>query len=171
MLAQLVSLISAILKCDAGTCENCFMRVNTLITELISWLQDGASSETRQKACFDEETSKATVKEDLEADTAKDSSILETTVSRVTLDGEVSSQDRISQCTVEWTLDVPVPEMVESPKIVSQDRIQQRTLEQIVDTPIPQVVAEASKVFPQDRFNSVSEERPSNPLLFQSLRR
>ena len=63
VLAQLVSLISAILKFDAGTCENPFMRVNTLITELISWLQDGASTETRRKACFDEETSKATVKE------------------------------------------------------------------------------------------------------------
>ena len=73
-------------------------------------------------------------------------------MSRVTLDGEVSSQDRISQCTVEQTLDVPVPEMVESPKIVPQDRIQQRTLEQIVDTPIRQVVAEASKVFSHDRF-------------------
>ena len=120
MLTQLVSLISAILKFGAGTCENPFMRVNTLITELISWLQDGALSETRQKACFDEETSKATAKEDLEADTAKHSSILETTVSRVTLDGEASSQVRISQCTVEQTLDVLVPEMVESPKIGGQ---------------------------------------------------
>ena len=83
-LAQLVSLISAILKFGAGTGENPFMKVNTLITELISWLQDGASSETRQKACFDEETSKATEKEDLEADTAKHSSIFETAVSRST---------------------------------------------------------------------------------------
>ena len=141
MLAQLVSLISSILKFGAGTCENPFMRVNTLITELISWLQDGASSETRQNTCFDEETSKAIAKENLEADTAKHSSILETTVSRVTLDGEVSSQDRISQCTVEQTLDVPVPEMAESPKITSQE------------------------------FNSVSEDRPSTPLLFHSLRR
>ena len=135
VLAQLVSLISAILKFGAGTCENPFMRVNTLITELISWLQDGASSESRQKACFDEETSKASAKEDLEADAAKHSSILETTVSRVTLDGEVSSQDRISQCTVEQTLDVPVPEMVESPKIASQDRVQQHFGGQTVETP------------------------------------
>ena len=100
------------------------MRVNTLITELISWLQDGASSETRQKACFDEVTSQAIEKEeDLEADTAKHSSVLETAVSRSTLDGEVSSRDRISQYTIEQTLDVPMPEMVkqlvEVPKTIS----------------------------------------------------
>ena len=144
VLAQLVSLISAILKFDAGTCENPFMRVNTLITELISWLQDGASFETRLKACFDEETSKATVKEDLEAGTAKHSSVLETAVSRSTLDGEVSSRDRISQYTIEHTLDVPMPEMVkqlvEVPKTISQNRIQQRTMKQIVDDPVVQVV-------------------------------
>ena len=65
VLAQLSSLISAVLKFGAATDENPFMRVNTLITELISWLQDEASLETRQKACFDEETLKATEKEDL----------------------------------------------------------------------------------------------------------
>ena len=113
VLAQLVSLISTILKFGVGTCENPFMRVNTLITELISWLQDGASSETRQKVCFDEVTSQATEKkEDLKADTAKLSSVLEAAISRSTLDGEVSSRDRISQHTMEQTLDVLMPEMV-----------------------------------------------------------
>ena len=52
---------------------------------------------------------------------------------------ETSSRDRSLQCTVEQSLDVPVPEMVrqlvEAPKTVPQDRIRQRTVEQIVDTP------------------------------------
>ena len=102
-------------------------------------------------------------KEDLEDDTAKYSSTLETAMSRVTLDGEVSNQDRISQCTVEQTLDVHVLEMVESPTIVSQDRIQQRTLDQIVDTPIPQVVAETPKVFSQDRVQQRFGEQTIEP--------
>ena len=83
-------------------------------------------------------------KEDLEADTAKHSSVLETAVSRSTLDGEVLSRDRISQHTMEQTLDVPMPEMVtqsvEVPKTISQNRIQQRTMKQIVDDPVVQVV-------------------------------
>ena len=83
-------------------------------------------------------------KEDLEADTAKHSSVLETAVSRSTLDGEVSSRDRISQHTMEQTLNVPVPEMVtqsvEVPKTISQNRIQQRTMKQIVDDPVVQIV-------------------------------
>ena len=64
--------------------------------------------------------------EDLEADTMKHSSIPETAVSRSTLDGEVSSRDRISQCTVEQILDVLVHERVEHsaemPKIVSKTK-------------------------------------------------
>ena len=83
-------------------------------------------------------------KEDLEADTAKYSSVLETAVSRSTLDGEVSSRDGISQHTMEQTLNVPVPEMVtqsvEVPKTISQNRIQQRTMKQIVDDPVVQIV-------------------------------
>ena len=83
-------------------------------------------------------------KEDLEADTAKHSSVLETAVSRSTLDGEVSSRDRIPQHTMEQTLDVPMPEMVtqsvEVPKTISQNRIQQRTMKQIVDDPVVQIV-------------------------------
>ena len=83
-------------------------------------------------------------KEDLEADTAKHSSVLETAVSRSTLDGEVSSRDRILQHTMEQTLDVPMPEMVtqsvEVPKTISQNRIQQRTMKQIVDDPVVQIV-------------------------------
>ena len=48
------------------------LKVKGSITELICRLLEETSSETRQKACFDEETSKA--------DTAKHSSILETAV-------------------------------------------------------------------------------------------
>ena len=81
----------------------------------------------------------------------KHSSIPETAVSRSTLDGEVSSRDRISQCTVEQILDVPVHERVEHsaemPKIVSQDEIQQRTVKQIADIPVPQAVEELAEVF------------------------
>ena len=80
-------------------------------------------------------TEQTAAKEDLEADTAKHSSILETAMFRVTLDDEVSNQDRISQCTVEQTLDVSVPDIVESSTFVFQDRIQQRTLEQIIANP------------------------------------
>ena len=177
VLAQLASLISEILKFGAGNCENPLMRVNTLITELISWLQDGASSET-QKACSDEETSKATAKEDLEDDTAKRSSTLETAVSRSTLDSEDSSRDRTLQCTAEQILDVPVPEtmkqLLEKPETTSVDRVQQQTVKHIVGIPVPQVMEELvefSKVFPLDRVNRVWQTRPSKPLLFHSLRR
>ena len=126
------------------------------ITELISRMVGETSSETRQKACFDEETSKA--------DTAKHSSILETAVSRSTLDSADSSQYRTLQCTAEQILDVPVPEtmkqlvempemvtqLVDVPNTVSQDRIKQGTLEHTSEIPVPQVVeelAEISKVF------------------------
>ena len=158
VLAQLSSLISAVLKFGAATDENPFMRVNTLITELISWLQDEASLETRQKACFDEETLKATEKEDLGADTAKHSS-------------KISSRDRILQCTVEQILDVPVPEKVEQltemPKIVSQNRIQQRTVEQTVDLPVPQDEEEPAEFFmasSQDRTQQRYGEQTIEPL-------
>ena len=64
---------------------------------------------------------------------------------------KTSSRDRISQYTVEQSLDVPVPEMakqlVEVSETVSQDRIQQRTVEQIVDAPVPQAVEELAEVF------------------------
>ena len=100
--------------------------------------------QVRNTSYRDEVTSQATEKEDLEADTAKHSSVLETAMFRVTLDGEVLNQDRISQCTVEQTLDVPMPEMVtqsvEVPKTISQNRIQQRTMKQIVDDPVVQIV-------------------------------
>ena len=132
------------------------------ITELISRLLEETSSETKQKACFDEETSKA--------DTAKHSSILETAVSRSTLDSEVSSRDRTLQCTVEQILDILVPETVkqlaEMPKIVSQDRIQERTVEQTVDILVPQDVEEMAEF-----FKASSQDRSSNPLPFHSLRR
>ena len=127
------------------------LKVKGSITELISRLLGETSSETRQKACFDEETSKA--------DTAKHSSILETAVSRSNLDSEDSSQYRTLQCTAEQILDGPVPEtmkqlvetpemmtqLVEVPKTVSPDRIQQRTVEQIVDASVPQAVEELAE--------------------------
>ena len=120
---------------------------NGAATELlklaVNRLQAEAPFEVRNTSYRDEVTSQVTEKkEDLEADTAKHSSVLETAVSRSTLDGEVSSRDRISQHTIEQTLDVPMPEMVkqlvEVPKIMN--RIQQRTMKQIVDDPVVQVV-------------------------------
>ena len=113
--------------------------------------------------------------EDLEADTMKHSSIPETAVSGSTLDGEVSGRDRISQCTVEQILDVPVHERVEHsaemPKIVSQDEIQQRTVKQIADIPVPQAVeelAEVFKVYSRDevhkRFVEQTIETPSTSI-------
>ena len=121
---------------------------NAAATELLKFavnrLQAEAAFEVRNTSYRDEVTSQATEKEDFEADTAKHSSVLETAVSRSTLDGEVSSRDRISQYTIEQTLDVPMPEMVkqlvEVPKTISQNRIQQRTMKQIVDDPVVQVV-------------------------------
>ena len=84
---------------------------------------------------------------------------------------KTSSRDRISQYTVEQSLDVPVPEMakqsVEVAETVSQDRIQQRTVEQIVDAPVPQAVeelAEVFRVFSQDRIQQrVVEQTIDNP--------
>ena len=101
--------------------------------------------QVRNTSYRDEVTSQATEKkEDLEADTAKHSSVLETAVSRSTLDGEVLSRDRIPQHTMEQTLSIPMPEMVtqsvEVPKTISQNRIQQRTMKQIVDDPVVQIV-------------------------------
>ena len=122
---------------------------NAAATELlklaVNRLQAEAPFEVRNTSYRDEMTSQATEKkEDLEADTAKHSSVLETAVSRSTLDGEVSSRDRISQYTIEHTLDVPMLEMlkqlVEVPKTISQNRIQQRTMKQIVDDPVVQIV-------------------------------
>ena len=92
-----------------------------------SLTHDPEIPQVRNKSYRDEVTSQATEEEeDLEADTAKHSSVLETAVSRSTLDGEVSSRDRISKYTIEQTLDVPMPEMVkqlvEVPKTISQNR-------------------------------------------------
>ena len=126
------------------------LKVKGSITELISRLLGETFSETRQKACFDEEMSKA--------DTAKHSSTLETAVSRSTLDSEDSSRYRTLQCTAEQILDVSVPEtlkqLVEMPETISENRIQQQTVKHIVGIPVPQVMdelVEFSKVFPQDR--------------------
>ena len=73
--------LSAIMKFGAGTGEDPFAKVKGLITALISRLQDESSTEANQKAYCDEETSKATEKEEnLEDDIAKRSSKLETAV-------------------------------------------------------------------------------------------
>ena len=101
-------------------------------------------------------------KENLEADDAKHSP-------------KILSRDRILQCTVEQSLDVPVHEKAEQlakvPKIVPQDRIQQRTVEQTVDILVPQDVeepAEFFKAFSQDRvqlrFGGQISENPAIPL-------
>ena len=143
------------------------LKVKGSITELISRLPGETSSETKQKACFDEETWKA--------DTAKHSSILDAVVSRSTLDSEVSSRDRTLQCTVEQILDIPVPEtakqLAEMPKIVSQDRIQERTVEQTIDILVPQDVEEVEEFFKassqdrvQQRFREQIIEPPATSL-------
>ena len=90
------------LSIEAGECLLVELKVKGSITELIGRLLGETSAETRQKACFDEETSTT--------DPAKHSSILETAVSRSTLDNGISSRDRTLQCTAEQILEVPVPE-------------------------------------------------------------
>ena len=76
LLPHLASRISAILKFSAGTGEDPFAKVKGLITELISRLQEEASSETSQRTVCVEETSKNEKEEDPEADIAKHSSKL-----------------------------------------------------------------------------------------------
>ena len=78
-LAQLGSHISAIMKFGARADDDPFVNVKDLTMDF-SRLQAEASSETNQKSHCDEETSMATEKEDLEDDTAKHSSPLETAV-------------------------------------------------------------------------------------------
>ena len=81
VLAQLAPRLSGIMmKVGAGAGEDSFVKVKGLITRLID------------KPYCDEETSTAAEKEDLEADTAKHSSTLETAVFRyATLDGKIST--------------------------------------------------------------------------------
>ena len=113
------------------------------------------------------------MKDDLEADTAKHSSLLESAVSRSSLDGEVSSRDQILQCTVEQVLDVPVPEMVEVPKTMFQDKIQQRIVEQIGDVSVPHVeeLMEVSKDFAQDRVQRCfAEQTIENPAILLAVK-
>ena len=62
-LAQLRSRISPITKSGADDGNDTFVKVQDLITDLIRW-QTEASPETNQKSSCDEETSKATEKED-----------------------------------------------------------------------------------------------------------
>ena len=136
-LAHVISRNSVImLEFGAGAVGDPGVRVNALITDLINRLQVEAPSETKLKSHHDEETLKAKRKEDLEADIAKHSSKLETAFSRSTLDGEISSRDQISQHTVEQTADTPVPQVVEelaeASKVFSQDRVQQRSGGQII---------------------------------------
>ena len=129
-----------IMKFGAGTGDDTIVKMNGLILDLFNRLQAETLSGTGDN---DFARVKCSTREwirhegDLEADTAKHSSIL----------GK------------EQTLDVLVLEMVkqsvEVPKTISQDRIQQRTVEQIVDIPVPQVgeeLVEVSKVLLQDRI-------------------
>ena len=76
---QLALHISAVMKFGAGVGagEGPFSEVKGLITELINRLQSEASSEANHKSHCDEETSKVTEEEDLEADVAKPSSNFE----------------------------------------------------------------------------------------------
>ena len=67
------------MKFGAGADDDPFVKVKDLIMDF-SRLQAEASSETNQKSHCDEETSMAAEKEDLEDDTAKHSSLLETAV-------------------------------------------------------------------------------------------
>ena len=97
-------------------------------------------------------------------------------------DGPVVQVEHIPQSHVaEKTVEIPqlyvIEKIVETPEIQTghsiQGRIQQRTLEQIVNTPVLPVVdeqAEAPMICFRTEFNSVLENRPSNPLLFHSLR-
>ena len=100
--------------------------------------------------------------EDLEADTAKHSSILETAMFRVTLDDETSNLDRTLQCTAEQISDVTVPEMgeqlVEVPETVSQDRIRQRAVEQIIENPansVAEMIVEVPVIQTPERTQQV----------------
>ena len=77
----------------AKTIEEKMVRVETLAVEVEKMRSElfeaEAPSEMSYTSYRDGETSMATLKEDLEADTAKHSSLLETAVSRSSLDGEV----------------------------------------------------------------------------------
>ena len=126
----------------------------------------------------DEGMSQVTEKEeDLEADTAKNSSILETAVSGSTLGCEILSRDRILQRAADQILDVPVLEkvkqLVEVTKTVSHDGIQQQIAEQIVDVPVPHVeeLMEVSKDFAQDRVQRrFAEQTVENPVISSAVK-
>ena len=121
-------------------------------------------SQASQKACCNEETSNATGKrEDLETDTAKCSSSLETVVSRCSvLDGEISAlQSELGvlsnrqlqmdiMCAVEGYILAKVKadleqgisgvqkalETLRHYSMNSIDRVQQRLVEQTIETPL-----------------------------------
>ena len=61
-LAHLASRIPKIWKFETGTGEDPFAKVKGVITDLFGRLQEEASTEARQKARCDEETSKAAVR-------------------------------------------------------------------------------------------------------------
>ena len=88
----LASRNSAIVMFGAGLDDDPLAKVKGLITTLINRLQTEASSEARHKSSGDEETARATKKEDLESDVAKHSSKIEAGVARGTvLDGELAA--------------------------------------------------------------------------------
>ena len=86
------------------------------------------------------------VEEDLEADTAKHPSVLETAVSRSGLDGEVSSRDRNSQNTTEQIVDDPVEQVVQIPQV----HVVEKTVE-IPQLDVIEKIIETSKTFSQNR--------------------
>ena len=160
-LAQLASSISAMMKFGAGAGDDPFVKV--FITNLINRLQAEASSQTNQKSYFDEEMSKATEKEDLEADVAKHSSKLEAAVARpIVLDGEISAlQSELGvlsnrqlhmdiMCAVERYILAKVKadfeqgisgvqkalESLRHHSMNSIDRVQKRLVEQTTETPV-----------------------------------
>ena len=123
-LDQLTSRISAIMKFGAGAEGDPSVKVEDLITDLISRLQAEASSETNQK--------------DLEADVAKHSSKLEAAVARsIGLDGEISTLQSANP-QVQHVVNTVEAEM---PKIV-KDTVQRKWL--VVNEKINQMSGEDS---------------------------
>ena len=161
-LAQLRSRISAIMKFGAGADDDPFVKVKDLIMDF-SRLQVEASSETNQKSRCDEETLMTAEKEDLEDDTAKHSSLLETAVpdacltcdSKCKVANETCVKDNMFMVTGEITvagkhetetLAVSLAsEIIEGPVIQTQENTQQvmnTHVQYVVDT----VEVEKSKI-------------------------
>ena len=163
--------------CCARSDDDPFVKVNGLVMSLISPLQDESLFEASQKAWCNEEISNATGKrEDLEADTAKCSSSLETSRSSV-LDGEISAlqselgvlSDRQLQmdimCAVERYILAKVKADLEQGisglqkalgtlrhySMNSIDRVQQRLVEQTTETSVIPFIEKIVEMLVQTR--------------------